>query len=309
MEENMSGFDLFANLDEEPKEEVIEIHEQLKEVPEEVKEAREQIKEDVQEELFEDEKKEHDEEYEEIKDTNDVPFLDRLSNVIDEHDQNNIDNKFLNLDDSSECSSKFEEKKNEECKEDYSAFEREISEKDDEIRYLKTEISSLQNKIAEQNKTAEEMRKNKNVGFSEIVPSLEKIFNLIETRSNSKMLEFAQILVDEEKKSLQAKHDEDLLLIGELKSENMMLKNELQKCRDYISELEEKKKYLEEKEISLERFEERERYLERQLEEKAQEIEKRTEENKRLFQDNCLLVTKSEIISRENRELKNKLER
>lgn len=305
----MSGFDLFANLDEEPKEEVIEIHEQVKEVPEEVKEAREQIKEDVQEELFEDEKKEHDEEYEEIKDTNDVPFLDRLSNVIDEHDQNNIDNKFLNLDDSSECSSKFEEKKNEECKEDYSAFEREISEKDDEIRYLKTEISSLQNKIAEQNKTAEEMRKNKNVGFSEIVPSLEKIFNLIETRSNSKMLEFAQILVDEEKKSLQSKHDEDLLLIGELKSENMMLKNELQKCRDYISELEEKKKYLEEKEISLERFEERERYLERQLEEKAQEIEKRTEENKRLFQDNCLLVTKSEIISRENRELKNKLER
>lgn len=307
MEENMSGFDLFANLDEEPKEEVIEIHEQLKEVPEEVIEAREQIKEDVQEELFEDEKKEHDEEYEEIKDTNDVPFLDRLSNVIDEHDQNNIDNKFLNLDDSSECSSKFEEKKNEECKEDYSAFEREISEKDDEIRYLKTEISSLQNKIAEQNKTAEEMRKNKNVGFSEIVPSLEKIFNLIETRSNSKMLEFAQILVDEEKKSLYSKHDEDLLLIGELKSENMMLKNELQKCRDYISELEEKKKYLEEKEISLERFEERERYLERQLEEKAQEIEKRTEENKRLFQDNCLLVTKSEIISRENRELKNKL--
>ena len=304
----MSGFDLFANLDEEPKEEVIEIHEQLKEVPEEVIEAREQIKEDVQEELFEDEKKEHDEEYEEIKDTNDVPFLDRLSNVIDEHDQNKNE-EFLNLDDSSECSSKFEEKKNEECKEDYSAFEREISEKDDEIRYLKIEISSLQNKIAEQNKTAEEMRKNKNVGFSEIVPSLEKIFNLIETRSNSKMLEFVQILVDEEKKSLHSKHDEDLLLIGELKSENMMLKNELQKCRDYISELEEKKKYLEEKEISLERFEERERYLERQLEEKAQEIEKRTEENKRLFQDNCLLVTKSEIISRENRELKNKLER
>ncbi len=300
MEEKMSDFDLFANEEEEPKEEVREILEQLKKVHEEVIE-------DVKEELVEDDK-EHEKEYEEVKDTNDVPFLDRLSNVIDEHDQNKNE-EFLDLDDSPECSSKFEEKENKEYNEDYSAFEREISEKNDEIRYLKTEISSLQNKIAEQNKTTEEMRKNKNVGFSEIVPSLEKIFNLIETRSNSKMLEFAQILVDEEKKSLQAKHDEDLLLIGELKSENMMLRNEIQKCRDYISELEEKKKYLEEKEKSLERFEENERYLERQLEEKAQEIEKRTEENKRLFQDNCLLVTKSESISRENRELKNKLER
>lgn len=259
----MSDRDLFADyLEEEPKEEV-------KEIPE-----------DVKEELVEDDK-EHDDEYEEIKDTNDVPFLDRLSNVIDEHDQNKNE-EFLDLDDSPECSSKFEEKENEEYKEDYSAFEREISEKDDEIRYLKTEISSLQNKIAEQNKTAEEMRKNKNVGFSEIVPSLEKIFNLIETRSNSKMLEFAQILVDEEKKSLQAKHDEDLLLISELKSENMILRNEIQRFTGIISDLESQIKDLE------------------------KHVEERVKENQRLFKDNALLSTKNDCLNQEIMELKYK---
>ena len=96
------------------------------------------------------------------------------------------------------------------------------------------------------------------------------------------MLEFAQILVDEEKKSLQAKHDEDLLLISELKSENMILRNEIQRFTGIISDLESQIKDLE------------------------KHVEERVKENQRLFKDNALLSTKNDCLNQEIMELKYK---
>lgn len=82
--------------------------------------------------------------------------------------------------------------------------------------------------------------------------SIANIVELIKKQSEIEIANFSKILVDEEKKSLQAKHDEDLLKIGKLESEKSQLEksvNDLSssltnaetRINELLKELEDKK--------------------------------------------------------------------
>ena len=141
---------------------------------------------------------------------------------------------------------------------------------------------------------------NKIDDYDRFVPFFEKLVDVIDNRTNSKIVDFGKFLADEEKKNLQTKNEEYLVKIGKLESEKVLFDNDLNELLDKVSVLEEKKIELE---SELENCRTENLKLDSEykiLESRNKELDKDIEEKNSTI--NRLETEKSEL-EKENREI------